>query len=328
MSIIKRLTLSLALAGVATAAPGQGGPPDGSTAQEKAIVAGDPPFHPSQMRLEALPKPVGPREPLFNGRDLAGWDVWLGMADPKTTYTGGQGQPIGLNKDATHVFSVVTEDGAPAIFSSGKLFGGILTKKSYGNYHLHAQFKWGEHAWIPNFPRNNGILYHSHGDYGAFFGTWMSAVEFEIVPHSVGMLLTVGASRGAKSFADVDWHVGAKVSVGRDLTIPYPYRRYMPGGRVVPVVVPAFNVEAASDAERPLGQWNDLDLYVVSNRSIHVVNGVPVMVAGDLTTVDHPGGKPRPLTSGRIQLQSEGAETYFRNVTIEPIATLPRVVAR
>jgi len=49
------------------------------------------------------------------------------------------------------------------------------------------------------------------------------------------------------------------------------------------------------------------------------------MVGRDLSGLDHPGGRARPLTSGRIQLQSEGAETYLRNITIEPIDHLPTV---
>jgi hypothetical protein len=38
-------------------------------------------------------------------------------------------------------------------------------------------------------------------------------------------------------------------------------------------------------------------------------------------------GSRQPLTHGRIQLQSEGAETWFRNITVEPIASIPRIVA-
>jgi len=302
--------------------------PDGSTPEQKAVVANDPPFRAERLMLTALPRPLRPATALFNGRDLAGWDSWLGQTNPALTYAPTAGTPIGLNKDANKVFSVVREDGAPAIYASGKLFGGLLTSKEYGNYHLRLQFKWGKNKWIDNFPRNNGVLYHSHGAYGAFFGTWMSAVEFEIVPKSIGMLLTVGSSRGAKSFADVDWNVAAKVLVARDPKLPYPYRRYMPGGRLSPLEAFAFNVDANSDAEKPLGEWNTLDLYVMGNRSVHVVNGVPVMAAQDITTRDGPGAKPRPLTRGRIQLQSEGAETYFRNITIEPINRLPQVVVK
>uniref|UniRef100_UPI0035CAA0A6 3-keto-disaccharide hydrolase n=1 Tax=uncultured Sphingomonas sp. TaxID=158754 RepID=UPI0035CAA0A6 len=302
------------------------GPPDGSTPAQKAIIAADPTFTPQRLVLSDLPKPVRPAIALFNGRDLRGWDTWLGAAEPITTYAPVRGKSIGLNHDDSHVFSVVTEDGAPAIFANGKIWGGLLTKGIYQNYHLHLQFKWGANKWTP-FPRNNGVLYHSHGAYGAFFGSWMQAVEFEIVPHSVGMVLTVGSSRDGRSFDGVDWRVGAQVPVGHDATIPYPGRRYLEGGRVVPVAFPAYNVDAGKDAENAIGSWNTLDLYVVGDRAIHVVNGVPVMVVEKISTTDGPGGKRHALTRGRIQLQSEGAETYFRAVTLEPITRLPKITS-
>ena len=37
-------------------------------------------------------------------------------------------------------------------------------------------------------------------------------------------------------------------------------------------------------------------------------------------------GKRVPLTRGRIQLQSEGAETFFRNIVLTPIKAMPKVV--
>ena len=40
-------------------------------------------------------------------------------------------------------------------------------------------------------------------------------------------------------------------------------RRFWLGGGEVEIVSPAWNVEAARDAERPVGEWNTLDLYVV-----------------------------------------------------------------
>lgn len=325
--LMKKAVSPLVLGALLATAPAQaaGGPPDGSTPEQKALIAADPAFHAQKLTLADLPKALAPPVALFNGRDLSGWDSWLGGTDPMATYGPASIKPIGLNHDDTHVFSVVTQDDAPAIFASGKLWGGLLTKQVYGNYHLHLQFKWGPHSWTP-FPRNNGVLYHSHGPYGAFFGTWMQALEFEIVPHSVGMLLTVGASREGKSFDGVDWRIGAKVPVGHDAALPYPGRRYMPDGRVAPIAFPAYNADVGTDMEKPVGEWNTLDLYVVDDRSIHVVNGVPVMAAQDLSTTDTPGGPRRPLVKGRIQLQSEGAETYFRDITLEPIARLPRIV--
>lgn len=302
----------------------QGGPPDGSRPEEQAVIAMDPPFHAQTLKLASVPK--GRAQALFNGRDLTGWDSWLGYADPRDTYGQPVAGPIGLNHDTSGVFRVENTDGQPAIHVSGKIWGGLITRRSYGSYHLHLEFKWGEHAWCP-MPRNNGVLYHSKGNYGAFFGTWMSGLEFEVVPGSVGMLLTVGDSRGTHSFQTVEWRVGAKVEVGRDSTIPYPFRRYMLGGPLLPIRMPAFNVDANRNAENPLGEWNTLDIYTLGDRSIHVVNGMPVMAASGFTKTDAKGVK-HPLVRGRIQLQSEGAETWFRNVTITPIARLPRIVAR
>jgi hypothetical protein len=323
-SRLKLLALALvtALPGIAFSA---GQLPDGSTPEQKAIVAGDLPFRAVRLGLEDLPASSGKPRVLFNGRNLDAWDSWLGMKNPSNTYAPSKEKPIGKNHDDSGVFSVVTEDGAPAILSNGKIWGGLITKEVYSNYHLRLQFKWGKNNWVPNMPRNNGVLYHSHGPYGAFFGTWMSAIEFEIVPNSVGMLLAVGDSQGKHSFADVHWKVNANVNVGQDKQIPYPHRRFMPDGHLVPVKVPAFNVDAALDAEKPMGEWNTLDLYVFGNQSVHVVNGVPVMVAHDISTSDAPGKPSRPLTEGRIQLQSEGAETYFREISIEPIERLPTV---
>ncbi|KAH2823331.1 hypothetical protein KXV85_001721 [Aspergillus fumigatus] len=142
------------------------------------------------------------------------------------------------------------------------------------------------------------------------------------------MLLTVGDSKGTHSFTTVDWRVGAKVEVAHDPAIIYPGRRFMPGGKLASVQFPAYNVDAGTDAEKPLGQWNTLDLYVYGDKSIHVVNGVPVMAAAELTTKDEKTGKVIPLTAGRIQLQSEGAETYFRNITLQPIDRLPTITRK
>ncbi|MDO7836628.1 DUF1080 domain-containing protein [Sphingobium sp. HBC34] len=322
-NVLTACTLLLATANTAMAA---GGPPDGSTPEQQRIVAGDPPLQQGRLALVDLPRPTKAPVSLFNGRDLKGWDSWLGYTDAISTFTGPTGEPIGLNKDMTGVFRVVQEDGRPAIHVSGKILGALLSKRSYSNYHLRLQFKWGANSWYP-FPRNNGLLYHSHGKYGAALGSWMPAMEFEIMPRSIGMLLAVSDYNAPQPYDSVDWRVNADVEVAQDKSIPYPYRRYMPGGRLQPLAFPAFNVDANVDAEKPMGEWNILDLYTFGDRSIHVVNGVPVLEARNLMTKNE-AGKPVPLTSGRIQLQSEGSEAYFRDITIEPIDHLPKIERR
>ena len=117
-----------------------------------------------------------------------------------------------------------------------------------------------------------------------------------------------------------------RTTVGRDMRIDTPTKRmFMPGGRAIDVGVEGVEfIQGASDPERPIGQWNSIDLYVVGDRAIHVLNGIPVMAITDIK-----GGKDHaPLTHGRIQFQSEGAETFFRHVTLQRIATLPTISVR
>jgi len=151
-----------------------------------------------------------------------------------------------------------------------------------------------------NGPQDSGVLYHAHGPAGG-----------------VGRLATVG--RGLSS----------RTTVGRDPDLFSPLRRYMVGGREVDVVGNAvlWFAENATDQEKPLGDWNTLDLYVLGDRAIHVVNGVPVIEAWSICDVEHVGGGCEPLTHGRIQLQAEGSDVLFRHITLEPIKSLPRVAA-
>ena len=83
-------------------------------------------------------------KPLFNGKDLKGWHSFL-----KTK---------GKDNDPDTVFSVA--NGLLRI--SGKEFGYIVTDKSFTNFHLLLEFKWGEKKFPPreNRVRDNGILYY------------------------------------------------------------------------------------------------------------------------------------------------------------------------
>ena len=79
---------------------------------------------------------------LFNGKDLAGWDVYLGpKMDAKQQKI--PGTATGLNKDPDRVFTVAQVDGGPVMRISGVIGGGISTVNSYENYHLRLQMKWG-----------------------------------------------------------------------------------------------------------------------------------------------------------------------------------------
>lgn len=295
-----------------------GGAYDQTSLDKARAVSGGLSAKPQRLRLVDVPTPTSPARSLFNGRDLRDWEAWLGYPDPAVTYRDDPGaSPIGTSRDTVADFAVRMIDGAPAIWIKGETWGSLVHREDLRDYHLRLEFKWGDATWAPrkSLPRNNGLLYHTHGQPGSVFGTWSPSMEFEIMRGSTGMLVPVGRD------------VRGRTTIAHDAGLIEPHLRFQAGGREVDMAnrTPTWNVEAARDAERPVGRWNTLDLYVFGDRAVHVVNGVPVAAVSDMATIA-PDGSRRPLTQGRIQLQSEGAETWFRNITVAPIASMPQIV--
>lgn len=76
------------------------------------------------------------------------------------------------------------------------------------------------------------------------------------------------------------------------------------------------------DNEKPSGEWNVVEFLCVGQTSVHVVNGKVNMV---LTGLRHKVGNHEvPLTKGRIQIQSESAEIYWRRIEVRPIPEIPK----
>jgi len=63
------------------------------------------------------------------------------------------------------------------------------------------------------------------------------------------------------------------------------------------------------DVERPVGEWNRLEAVCAGGDVTFILNGITVNA-----------GRDGSLRSGRILLQSEGAELYVRKVELHPLA--------
>jgi hypothetical protein len=285
------------------------------SAQQAEIIKDDPPAQPQKLALREVPRATGPAVELFNGRNLIGWLPWLGYADTSLTFRPRTVDPLGTSADWREVFAVESVDGGPAIRAGGRWWGSLATSAEFADYHLSLEYRWGDAA--PGQARNNGIVYFSHGLPGAVFGTWMTGIEFQLEHGSNGMAIPMGNA------------MRTRTTIAQDMGVRYPFRVFRVGGKAIDLANgnPAYSVEAASQAEKPLGEWNRVDLYVVGSSSVHVVNGVPVMALRDIAEIGA-DGKRVPLTKGRIQLQAEGGTTYFRNIRIEPIRRLPKIVTR
>ena len=61
------------------------------------------------------------------------------------------------------------------------------------------------------------------------------------------------------------------------------------------------------DAEKPNGEWNTIEVICDGDKITNIVNGVVVNE-----------GTEASVTKGKILLQSEGAEVFFRKVELTP----------
>ena len=259
--------------------------------------------------------------------DLTQWELWMGAPHvtvqglPEGTpmsKDGHGGKALGLNNDPKHVFSVKMEEDEPVLHTTGEIFGGLTTLKSYSDYHFRAQFKWGGKKWEPKLDalRDNGILFHCTGRHGAFWNVWKQSVEFQVEEKNMGDLYLLAGTSARLPAAQKDgkgkWYydpAGEMKSFGRITGAAGGNTSHLPGS-----------------FEKPNGEWNTLELYAIGRSAVFVVNGHVVQVLHDIAKADKPREEPKPLSEGQIQIQSEGAECYYRRMEIQPITALPAVI--
>lgn len=245
---------------------------------------------------------------LYNGKDLTGWDTYIG---PPLDDNGKMINivPVGLNIDPKGVFTVVENDGEKVIRISGESWGGISTKKEYENFHFQLKFKWGLLKWgqKKDKKRDSGLLYFAVGSHGADYGAWMRSQEFQIEEGNSGDYWGVaGALEDIPSVKNADNYVYDEAGEVLEFSATSKTGRHC---------------VKKGDAEKPSGEWNTLDLYCYKDTSVHVINGKVMMVLFNSRQINN--GKEEPLTKGKLQIQSEGAEVFYKDIRITPIASIP-----
>lgn len=235
---------------------------------------------------------------LFNGKNLDGWDTYIGAKDENS-------ERYGLNNDPEKVFSVVTRNGESLLRISGDINGALATGEEYENYHLKLIFKWGDKVAKS---RNSGLLYHSFGNFGEGLGIWMSSHELQLWTEHIGDSYCMG-----NSYFEIP---AVKSADGKS----YVYDAK--GGMTKFGEGQASKICSKNlDNEKPVGEWNVVELYCFGGTAVHVVNGKVNMInynSGKLVN-----GKMLPLAKGKIQLQSEGGELFVRKMTLTKIDKIP-----
>lgn len=232
--------------------------------------------------------------PLFNGRDMTGFYGWL----QDTLYT-----------DPKKVFTV--KEGALCI--SGEVPGYLATEREYRDYHLIAEYKWGEKTYGAKTVRNSGILLHAVGPDGNK-SPWMASIECQIAQGCVGDFIVI---RGTdESGKEIPVTLTSETTVASD-----GKTRWKRGGKRTPysgrqfwwsLHEPGFeeliDTRGKKDVDSPLGEWTRLECICDGNRVTVIVNGTTVNEAVEVFP-----------TAGKILLESEGFEILFRKLELHPL---------
>ncbi|WP_164976152.1 3-keto-disaccharide hydrolase [Oleiharenicola lentus] len=233
--------------------------------------------------MSAAPAPT----PLFNGRDLTDWEIWLEKGVEPT--------------EAAKIFTVA--DGVIHVYPQAKAgarqpFGGLVTKQSYSRYVLQLEYRWGEHKFAPRAEavRDAGVLFHLHETNVI----WPASVECQIQEGDTGDLWAI-QTRVTSPVQNVIRNYSERGTPetrgGKDARFARFHRSYC--------------------HEQP--GWNKLELTVDGATAVFRVNGYVVNAVTSMERWDAATQTYVPLTFGRILLQAEGAEVFYRNITITPL---------
>ena len=257
-------------------------------------------------------------------KELSHWDNYLSYRYPENydlqplkDEDGNLIPPIGLNQGQYDVFTVIEENNEPVLKISGEIYGCVFTKKEYANYHLRLKVKWGDKKWHPRkkLLKDSGVLYHSIGPPGAeAWRTWMLSQEFQVMEGHLGDYWSQ-----ANSAIDIRAFIPEYImNPVADKSQPF-----LPLG--TGEEISGYCMRSAN-FEKPHGEWNTLELICFENKSLHIVNGQVVMILKDSRYVKD--DKKIPMNKGKIQLQSEATEVYYKDIEIRNLESLPAVYAQ
>ena len=194
---------------------------------------------------------------------------------------------------------------------SGEVYGSLYTREEFENYHLSLKVRWGAKKYEPrlNKLKDSGILYHSTGPAGVdYWRSWMLSQEFQIMEGHMG-------DYWPQATSGVDIRAFPSEGIMNSVAShDQPFRPFGAGSGDN-FCLRSENFESPSD------EWTVLELICFDGRSVHIVNGNVVMVLKDSRYLKD--GESLPLKKGRIQLQSEAAEVFFKDIRIRRIDTMP-----
>ncbi len=240
---------------------------------------------------------------LLNGHSLDGWYTMLeksgkGVAEQKKMVVIEQGM---LHIMGNEIGQDIAEPGY------------ISTLQEYENVHIRVEYKWGVKRFSPRSmaKRDNGILYGLVGP----DKVWPRCAECQIEENDVGDAYLVDGIRGIQSeHGNGIFGQGLEPSGWSQSYLDAQKKRNTPvrepvGGRMI----------KDGDFEN-LNDWNLVEVIWQGDRAAHIVNGRTVNV---ITSLQQPNpqnpGEYIPLSKGKIAIEIEFAEIWFRRIEVKSL---------
>ena len=256
--------------------------------------------------IHAEEKAITPKDcaiKLFNGKNLDGLYVWMrdtAFEDPRKVFTVN-------DKGYLHI--------------SGDGYGGLITKKSYRDYHMVIEFKWGEKTWANRVDRtrDSGVLFHCHGPEGGYGNTWHASIEAQIIEGGVGDILVL-TGKDQKTGEPIPTSLTCEFTKDRDGEKIWKRgspRTTLSSGRVNWLHrdvdwVDKINFRGKQDVESEFGKWTRMDVICDGGHVLIKVNGVEV----------NEGFEANP-SEGKLLVQTELAEMFVRKWELWPLGKAP-----
>jgi Domain of Unknown Function (DUF1080) len=197
----------------------------------------------------------------------------------------GDGQPaeeiFTVDDQGIHVYAGAAQGSVQPVAT-------LLTDREYSRFELQLEYKWGTNRFAEraNTARDAGVLFHLHGDLTL---VWPPSLQMQLGTSELGGEWVTGdvIVLGTTTQAVID---GQVVNTGR-----YPTRER---------------------AEKPEGEWNQVRLSVDADKSATFeLNGV---VVNHVESFKHQvNGVYLPLERGRLAIEAEWAELWYRNISIK-----------
>lgn len=224
---------------------------------------------------------------LFNGKDLTGWEPKIRNGDEemaRRVFTVGEDGTMHVFKDFPDGFELDT--------GNSYTHGMIWAEKSYRRFIFKFEYKWGS-ARVNNFSQfqwDAGCYYHVYND-----KIWPFGIEYQVrYNHLTGENHT---GDFWASSTDFQWYGDEND------------RFLLPGkgGRIKSRKRGEHRASPDAPFHALDGEWNVCEIIVMADHyAIHKLNGQIVNVA---TGLSH--------SEGRLGLQSETAEIFYRNIMIK-----------